>query len=324
MSPESTDRQRLGKRIVGNTEVLRDIKPAELTSIFLDLMSYAAESAKLSDIKKTMDSSYARVAAIDQRSIVEMDAFLYKSLPPVYKSVELSPLTSSALDNFAAGISPKGGFLTVRGMSVTPDATTVLSYLASTDVRRGVWPISYASSHRMIRQGEPVEAGYTQSFRVFSLADTDKDIGGFKFESDVLHRQLSFYIDFLLRLKEMGVDFTDLTVSVDMFGSKSVSFNMEHLQDVLNGIVTNMDDKYDNVSFQLNKDGEYKRDYYQSFSFFIEVTDSEGVRHRLVGGGDTSWVSKFSGNSKIRRIVSGIGTEFILAKFNPKLKFNIE
>lgn len=152
-------------------------------------------------------NSFTQPSNLDQRVVLEFDAFAAEMIPADMRLIELSPVTAFALNTALAGISQKTVLSTIRNTEVVADAVVVLALEAARERREspaGWRGTSLGTFHRELRTQVHEQPGFTPHFRALSLVDARNVDENLRFKAEVFSRHVGIYLNIISGARRLG------------------------------------------------------------------------------------------------------------------------
>jgi hypothetical protein len=291
----------------GLLELLAErLAPTDLQSLLL--ATYRRRAAAVGAnrlLQRYREDRFAGPAAVDPRSMAELDLLIFSMLPGGYEGVELSPVCPLGTNSAIATVDQNNVVTTIRNTEVVADVTNVLALECA--VRRGALlesdsrstaRVRLAATHRVIRAQSFSDPGARQHFRLLGLVAAGRDEGSFRFEVDSLLEQLTYF----LRLQ-------------NSVGAAKVQVAITDLEDgrrtaaLQTGVLDPLAARFPDATCGLDTARTAGRGYYTSACFDISAVDSTGRERQLADGGFTTWTRQLLSNEKERLLIGGLGIE---------------
>ena len=310
-------------RIPELIEVLTErISMTDLQSLLLEI--YKRRAAKLSApavLKQYQENRFVQPANISPQRCIELDQLAYSLLPVEFEPVELSPVSPLGTCSVLGTVDQNNILATIRNTEVCSDSTNVLALECATRRKRAreqkaLRDIKLCASHRLVRGQLFKGPGMVQHFRVFSLCTAGTDRGNCVFEIEALFDQIDFYIRLLLESRRVGFRVGLIRVTITPFADGQGEILEQEVTRKLAG-------KHPEVTFEFDQERQSGRGYYVWAGFHVMATDSGNKEWFLVDGGFTNWTQLLLSNRKERLLISGLGTERLLAYFGNPMNSDI-
>lgn len=206
---------------------LSNLSGAELNTLLMQVSSERVKTLKPADVLENLLSNrFLETAAVDQKSLTQLDNLIYTALPENYQAIELSPLAPLGSNSVLASIDQKTVIPASRNAEVMADTVTTLALMAAHFRGRNIEgmtnePVRLATSHRETRgQLFDPKSGFTQHFRGFSLVSAgyenkpDNSLSSETFATEHISDQLNAYLGIIESSKELGYRPQDTTVMI--------------------------------------------------------------------------------------------------------------
>lgn len=300
-------------------ETLTGMLNSDFQSVLLKIMEEKSSKVGVREINAALEmNAFVKPSPIDQREFLDLDTILYDLLPEEYRSIELSPLVPFAVNNLLADINQKRVFSTMRNVEVISDPTTALALYCGQERAikvkenpKSSEAVKMATSQRIIRQDPVKKEGYSQHFRLFSIATAGRDTGSKVFEKENLREHLTILLSSLRALNDSNkYDIGDITVDVSDVAEEKHGL----IEEIESDILGNLRGVFPEVIFNINR--ERKSNYYKSLCYSISAKSREHEKPMSVaGGGITDWTEILVGSKKERLLIGSIGSESICRYF---------
>jgi hypothetical protein len=294
------------------------LDPADLQSLLLDVYRRMVKRRPTTTILADYETNrFVRPAAYAPARYLEWERLALSLLPPVFEALELSPVCPLGASAAMAGLSQDRALATIRNTEVVSDSTNVLALEAASRRRalkgsdsRSRTPVHLAAAHRLVRTQRYSDPRLASHFSVFSLCSAGRDRGSFGFETDSLLLHIDFYLAAIRALLGRSVSLRVLITALETGDTLAgaVLALLEHLRR-----------EHPDADFALHPERTVAREYYRSLCFWIYVASEAGDAVQLVDGGCVDWTQRLLSDAKERLVISGAGTDRILAMREPDL-----
>lgn len=292
------------------------LSPTDLSSLLLEAFRIRAGRLAPSEVlDRYQRGRFAPPARVDPRIQSEFDLAAYSLLPAGFEPLELSPVCPLGTVSALAPVNQNNVLTTIRGVEVTADSTNVLALECALRRRaamrkdpRSASAVRLCSSHRLLRtQTFDIPVAFPH-FRIFSLCTAGRDRGSFRFERESLAEQAGFYIRLLDRSRSFGLKIRDTRLVLFLLEPDLETRLTREVGRVLG-------ESPSAVTPEIAPPPEDAPGYYRTVRFQISARDPQGRELLLVDGGFTDWTQRLLGSRKERLLISGLGSERLLAAF---------
>lgn len=251
---------------------------------------------------------------VNYKKSLEFDIEAFSILPNDFEVLELSPVAPIGSCSIVASVDQKNILTTIRGTEVCSDSTNVLALESAK--KRGEYlqkntsskqRIKLCTSQKVVRCQAFENPSFFPSFRLFSMTTAGQDEGSFKFEKESLIEHIYYYINLLHHIDKFNIKTYDIAVHITVLD--------EIRMDLIKKMLDDLQKKYEKVSFILDQTRKSGRGYYKSVCFQIFAKNANDENLILVDGGFTDWTAKLLSNKKERFLISGLGSERLIACF---------
>jgi hypothetical protein len=292
------------------------LSATDLQSLLIEVYHRRAEALTPRNLVEQYGRDlFVQPSAASPVALLDFDRLAYSLLPEGFEPVELSPLAPLGNCSVVSPLSQNMAIPTIRNTEVCSDSTNVLALECARRRRqlqlaapRSTTRIRLCTSQRLVRPQRFDAPGTFQHFRLFCLCSAGRDEGSFRFETDALAEQISFYLRLFEASRQLGYKFEDMRVSLTAWEPHRVDALQINVIAPLKGAHPRADVGFD----QVRKSGS---SYYAGVGFQIHSRDREGHDFLLVDGGFTTWTQQLLSNRKERLLISGLGTERLAACF---------
>ncbi len=292
------------------------LEPSDLQSLLLAVYRERAKgTSPAALLRHYRQNRFVQPATLDPRKLLEFDRLAFALLPPGFEPLELSPVCPLGTNSVVATVDQNNAVATIRNTEVCSDSTNVMALECA--VRRqalyaksGSAPqdIKLCASHRLLRPQFFQGPALFTHFRIFSLCTAGRDRGSYRFETKVLREHIAFYLRLFKETVKLGIVLRGVVVALTAFD--------ESRMDILRTeIIERLSSEYADVGFEFDQTRESGRGYYSGAAFRIAARDSAGTEYGIVDGGVTNWTQQLLSSRKERLLVSGVGSERLVAVF---------
>ena len=308
------------QREVGDEELVEKLatrlSASDLQSLLIEVYRRRAENlAPRNLVEQYGRDLFVQPSAASPRALLEFDRLAYSLLPVGFEPAELSPLAPLGSCSAVSPLSQNMAIATIRNTEVCSDSTNVLALECARRRRqlqqsdpRSAKRIRLCASHRLVRPQRFDAPGTFQHFRIFSLCSAGRDEGSFSFETDVLVEQIGFYLRLFDESGQLGYRIEDRRVSI-------TAWNPRRLDTLQANVVAALGRTYPSLNVEFDQARQSGQGYYVEVGFQIHARDRAGHGYLLVDGGFTTWTQQLLSNRKERLLISGLGSERLIACF---------
>ena len=281
----------------GAREVLeRDLTPADLRTLLLDVAASRARAVRPSDVlARWRQDRLVRPAASDPRALSAIEARLWELLPDMFDGVELSPVAPLGTAVAVAPVSQHRIVATTRLTEVVSDSTNALAVEAAArrSVRPRDEPVHLATIQRQLR-AQDFGPGASSHFRLLALVSSARDSGSGRTEADLLVTHVRYWQEVLARTIGHRHPRIEVTVWDDDVAA-------ERLADTVLPALG-----HDVVPVVERAERERGRGYYSGVAVALWADDGA---IEIGDGGLTPWTARLLADRKERCLVSCVSTE---------------
>jgi len=278
---------------------------SHLQSVLLEVMQRRAKARPAADVlAQYRRDQHCRPAAVDQRTIVAIDAHLLAAAEG-FEAIELSPVVPLGACSAVALTDQNRVLSALRSTEVVSDPTNALALECALRLRvNPKTPVHLATTHRVLRaQPVPRSPGYAPHFRMFVLASGGIEAKDHAFTVDTLVRHVRTTLAALDRLEQHGHAFDERRV--DVLATTARASLGDRIAEALGDIATR------NV---------LEHPYYSGgLRYMLWVTAPGGARIPLVDGGAFDWLAKLASNRRAVYIATGAGSQLIATRFRREI-----
>ena len=185
----------------GGREALEaGLTPTDLQTLWLAVARVRSERVRPADLMRRWKSDrFVRPAVTDARALAQLEARLWRVLPPEVAGVELSPVAPLGTSAAVASVSQNRIVSTARGTEVVSDSTTALAVEAAARRREQgrSGQVDVAAAHRLLR-AQRFGEGASSHFRLFALVSSARDSGTAQTEFRLVKGHIRYWLDVLL------------------------------------------------------------------------------------------------------------------------------
>ncbi|NGX48594.1 MAG: hypothetical protein K940chlam5_00182 [Candidatus Anoxychlamydiales bacterium] len=287
----------------------------DLQSLLLEV--YKRKTKKLTPkylVDQYKQNRFVCPSKADVKKTLEFDTRAFSILPNDFEILDLSPIAPLGCSSIIASVDQNNALSTIRGSEVCSDTTNVLA-LESAQKRQvylkennhSTQRIKLSTSQKVVRCQVWKEASSFSNFRLFAMTTAGRDKGSFTFEIESLSEHLSYYITLLTQIAKIGIKAHDISVHITVLD--------ENRLDIVKKMLNKLQQENKEASLLLDQERESGRGYYKDVCFQIFAKNSSNENLMLVDGGFTDWTAKLLSNKKERFLISGLGSERLIACF---------
>jgi hypothetical protein len=308
------------QREVGDEELVEKLasrlSASDLQSLLIEVYRRRAEAlAPRNLVEQYGRDLFVQPSAACPTALLEFDRLAYSLLPAGFKPIELSPLAPLGSCSAVSPLSQNMAIATIRNTEVCSDSTNVLALECARRRRqlqqstpRSAERIRLCASHRLVRPQRFDAPGTFQHFRIFSLCSAGRDEGSFSFETEVLFEQIDFYLRLFRESRRLGYRIEDRRVSITTWDPRRIDALQAN-------VVTPLKRADPHAAVRFDQARQSGRGYYVEVGFQIHARDRTDRDYLLVDGGFTTWTQQLLSNRKERLLISGLGSERLIACF---------
>lgn len=290
------------------------LTPTDLQSLLLETYRRRAGRRRPADVLSDYEANrFVRPARISARRLLAWEQLAFAHLPPEFEPVVLAPVCPLGASSVVAAVDQNWAVATARNTEVVSDSTNVLALECAVRRRallrahpKSAEPVHLAAHHRLLRAQHYHDPNALPHFSALALCSAGRDLGGLRFELDVLARQMRFYLQTLFAFIGPGVPL-HVTLT-DLAAAPRHPLLQDHL-------LTPLQAEFPTASFAFDPDRASGRGYYRDLCFHIDATHPSGGRLQLVDGGSVDWTQRLLGSAKERLVISGLGSDRLCTAF---------
>jgi hypothetical protein len=250
--------------------------------------------------------------------LANIERLAWSLLPASYIAVELSPVCPLGTNATVATVDQNKVVTTIRNTEVVADVTNVLALECASRRRlllrsnpQSRERVQLCTSQRVVRgQAYRAAPGVLPHFRLLGLCAAGRDEGSFQFETASLVEQITFYLQLLHNVSQLGYHTHRLRVALtDLEQGRRE-------QTLITQVLQPLTTTYSSVLCELDPRRETGRGYYVGACFHIYATNEVGTEFELIDGGFTTWTQQLLSNHKERLLISGLGIERLCSQFS--------
>jgi hypothetical protein len=290
------------------------IEPTDLQSLLLEVYRRRSERKTPALLLSEYEANrFVRPSAADPVALLAWERIAFAALPDEFTRMDLSPVCPLGTSAAVATGSQNRAVATSRNTEVASDTTNVLALECASRRRellrkdaRSATAVRLAASQRVLRAQRYHDPGLLPHFRLFALVSAGRDPGAGGFEVEAVSQHLSFYVRALRRF--LGND-VPLRVSLTDLASDPPRERWQ--PESLHAIAADLP----GVEIRSEPTRSSGRGYYLDVCFHLHAASETGEWVELVDGGAVDWTRRLLSNAKERLVISGIGSERLVARF---------
>jgi hypothetical protein len=290
------------------------LDPTDLQSLLLEVYRRRSERKSPAALLSEYETNrFVRPAPADPAALLEWERIAFATLPDEFVAMDLSPVCPLGTSAAVAAVSQNCALATSRNTEVVSDTTNVLALESAARRRellrgdaRSASTVRLAASQRVLRAQHYQDPRLLPHFQLFALVSAGRDPGAGAFEVEALSQHVRFYVRALRRFLGNGVP---LRVSVTDLESDPPRERWQ--QDRLQQLAAGLPD----VEIRSDPARSTGRGYYLDVCFHVHAASESGEWVELADGGAVDWTRKLLSNAKERLMISGIGSERVVARF---------
>lgn len=294
------------------------LTPSDLQSLLLEVYGRRARRLTPPDVLRTYRANrFVRPSEVSPLSLLEWERIAFGELPEGFVAVTLSPVCPIGTSSVIGDLTQDWAVTTVRNTEVVSDSTNVLALesalrrqeLLSKNPKSSA-PVHLAASHRLLRAQRYNGPGLVPHFSAFAMCSAGRDRGNSGFEVDALYLHIRFYLTALRAY--LGPEIP-LHLTVTDFARGTTHEPPE--RQLLSAL---RHQPLENMSYEVDEQRTQGREYYSGLCFHIFATTNTSEQIQLVDGGSVPWTQRLISNAKERLVISGIGSDRLCGKFEPR------
>jgi hypothetical protein len=278
-----------------------ELTGSELQSVLIAVLRARARARTPADgVAQYQRDRFVTPAPIDQRESVAIDAHLLAAAAD-FEAIELSPVTPLGTSS-VVGLSDQNRVLSaLRATEVVSDPTNVFALELAARMRGGAaGPFHLATSQRVVRaQPVPKQPGFTQHFRIFTLASGGIETKDHAFTVDAMVRHINTFQRALDRLEANGYAFGNRRL--DILATPERATLGDRIASALTG--------------QVDRKLLEHPYYAGGLRYMLWVTSPDGREVPLGDGGTFDWLAKLASNRRAVFVASGMGAQLVTTVF---------
>jgi hypothetical protein len=289
------------------------LSPTDLQSILLEVYRIRTGRMQPSMVLSEFESNrFVQPSPIAPTSLLRWEQIAFAHLPQEFQPLALSPVCPLGSNSVVAPVDQNWAVATSRNTEVVSDSTNVLALECSSQRRELLRtdkpsdPVHLAASHRLLRAQNYQDVKSFAHFSSFALCSAGRDQGNLRFELAALRLHIHFYLASLRAFLGLG---TPLHLSVTDLNSNA------HAELIETQLFSAIRSEFEDIECVPDDRRTSGRGYYRDLCFHIHATATSGRRLELVDGGSVDWTQKLLSNAKERLVISGIGSERLVAEF---------
>jgi hypothetical protein len=293
---------------LGGTDVLgrlAELSGSDFTSVMLEVARRrAARERPATVMRRYRSDRFVQPAGLSWRELRQAEDILADALPPAFEVLTLAPLVPLGAHSALATVSQDKVVTAMRACEVAADPTNALALEAavrrSADFAAGT--VRLAAFQRVVR-AQQAAPGYLPHFGLLGLVSAGRDDGGRRFERESVVEHVSALAAGLAAAGLAGTAPVQLALTpLSPAGQSIAAAVMGELSAAP-------------VLAVLDHDRQPGRGYYRELCYKLNVM-SQGDWAEIGDGGFTCWAAKLTASSKERLLISGVGTDRLVALRN--------
>jgi hypothetical protein len=293
---------------LGSTDVLdrlAELSGSDFTSVMLEVARRrAARERPATVMRRYRSDRFVQPSGLSWRELRQAEDLLADALPAAFEVLTLAPLVPLGAHSALATVSQDKVVTAMRACEVAADATNALALEAA--VRRSAdfaaGPVRLAAFQRVVR-AQQVQPGYLPHFGLLGLVSAGRDDSGRRSERESVDEHVS---SLATGLAAAGLaDSAPVQLALTPLSPAGQSIAAA-VMGALNAAP---------VLAVLDQDRPSGRGHYSDLCYKLNVM-SQGAWAEIGDGGFTSWAAKLTASSKERLLISGVGTDRLVALRN--------
>lgn len=288
------------------------ISLSDLQALLLDLYRQKAQAISPSMLLRNYQQNrFVQTAQVAPDLQMDFDHLAFRLLPDGFEALELSPVAPLASSSAIAPVHQNNVLTTIRATEVSSDPTNVLALecavrrknaLAKQPKSRAA--IKLCCNQRVVRtQVFDIQDAYPH-FRILALCTAGRDEGAWRFEASAVVEHIDFYLRVLAKLAKIGRPAT--AAKIQLYVADHSDFIVP-----IQGALLARHPKVQTQVLPLARE----QSYYRDIRFHLFAQNRDGNDFFLADGGLTDWTQQLLSNKKERLMISGFGSERLLACF---------
>ncbi|GAA1947338.1 hypothetical protein [Microbacterium deminutum] len=247
------------------------------------------------------DDATVRPSQVDQRTSTAYDALALEAAAG-YEALLLSPVAPIGTNSSVAPTSQDRTLSTIRGSEVVSDPTNVLALECARRLRASPGDhVRLCTAHQVVRrQPVPSGPGFTQHFRLFSLADAGRGLADDGFEVAAVTEQLGVHrriLDTAARVHGLVWERPVAIVRTD-----------DRLPAIADRVAAALHLAQPDVEVRSEP---LHSAYYGGLRILFGVHSHDGTLREWIDLGAFDWVGQLTGNRRQRFVASAIGLQLL-------------
>jgi len=276
--------------------------PSDRRGELLAFARAAADSRRPVDLLAQWASdATVRTAQLDQRTSTAYDSLALEAAVD-YEALLLSPVAPIGTSSAVAPTSQDRTLSTIRGTEVVSDPTNVLALECARRLR--VAPgdhVRLCTAHQVVRmQPVPIGPGFTQHFRLFSLADSGPGLADDGFEVAAVIAQLGVHRRILEAAARVHGLVWDRPVAIVR--------SDDRLPVIAERVATALRTTQPDVEVRFEA---LESAYYGGLRILYGVHGQDDVLREWIDLGVFDWVAQLTSNRRQRFVASAIGIQLL-------------
>jgi hypothetical protein len=276
--------------------LLDEMGASELWSALLGVVERrAAERTPAQLLAQYERDRFVQPANVDQRTQVAIDGHMLAAAA-AFEAIELAPVAPLGTCSVVGLASQNKVLSALRGTEVVSDTTNVMALECARRLRADpAAHVRLATSQRVVRaQQVPKLPGYTQHFRLFTLASAARERKDHAFVVEALAEHIRTLLAVLDRLEAHGYAFPERVLHLRATPARA-------------GLADRIAAAVPLAALREPLDHAY----YHGLRYLIGVRGPDGSEIPLIDGGAFDWLAKLTSNRRLVFVASGMGAGLV-------------
>ena len=271
---------------------------SELQSLLLEVMARRAAARTPAEVlAQYKRDRFVQASPLDQRESLAVDTHLLAAAEG-FEAIELSPVTPLGTCSAMGPTHQNRTLSALRGTEVVSDPTNVMALVAAERLQSGAAEVHLATTMRAVRaQPFPKQSGFTQHFRIFTMASAGREQEQHGWTVAALVRHVQTVGRALDRLEQHGYAFG--ARRVDILARPDREEPAKRIAAQLGAALKPLTQPY----------------YSGGIRYMFWVTAPDGAEIPLVDGGAFDWLAKLTSNRRHAFVTTGGGSQLIQLRF---------
>ena len=280
---------------------LRRRSPSEQVPLLLALARAHSARRRPRDLvaQYARDPFVAR-SPLDLRLVQQLDALALEAAPD-FEAVLLAPLAPLGSCSVVAPMSQDRALATCRATEVVSDPTNVLALECARRLARdAATDVRLCTLHQVTRtQPVPPRSGFSQHFRLFTLAEAGRALAEHRFEVRAMASHAAVFLRLLDAAEHIGCSFAERR------GRLLVGPSARALGDRLGAELAR------SLPALRIREEPLDSSYYAGVRLLVGATGTRGEQVDLGDVGLFDWMAKLTSNRRHRFVASGLGLQLL-------------